>query len=155
LEVEACLVQRTFGAVDDAQVLDRQRVPVLQATKAEAPSREVPPPADRLDRFEGSHAALGQPVECEPPPVTAVDKRKLLDLKIFGQALQLHRGQRRPRTARLERGRTRSRPPSARDSPGRPYPDATISASVPTRPRLAIAVRSRPAGRGGDPIDVV
>ena len=122
LEVEARLVQRPVGSVDDGQVLDRLRVPILQAAVADPPSRQVPAPADGLDGLERSHPALGQPVENETALVTGSNQRKFLDLEIVGLAFELHRWRRGdPHPGGI--GRTRAELGSARD-PRAPAPHA-------------------------------
>ena len=90
LEVDPPLAEAPVGAVEDRQVLDRDRVPVLQAAVADLLAREVPAAPDRLDRLEGADPALGQPVEAEPAPVAALDQGEFLDPEVLGLSLELH-----------------------------------------------------------------
>ena len=66
LEVITAIVYREFWSISDREVLDRDRVPILEPAETDATARQVPPPADQLDGLDGSQPALGQPVEGVP-----------------------------------------------------------------------------------------
>ena len=90
LHVEPSLAEASVGAVEDRQVLDRDRVPVLQPAVADLAAREVPAPADLLDRLERPDPSLGEPVEGESADVTPFDQGEFLDPEILGLTLELH-----------------------------------------------------------------
>ena len=92
LELEVRSGCKVGRPIDDRQILDCRGMPVFQARVADAPAGQVPAPADRLDGFDRSQAALREPVEHVATRSARRNQGQLLDSKVFRLALELHFG---------------------------------------------------------------
>jgi hypothetical protein len=89
LERERRVFDRNRRAVEDRDVLFCQGMAVFEPPVGNAPSCQIPAPADQLDCFKRSQVAFGEPVERKTAAAGWRYQRKLLDTKVFGLALEL------------------------------------------------------------------
>src|SRR5262249_38851163 len=90
LELEPGSAHAARRTVGDRQVLDRGRMPILQARITDLSAREIPTPTDLPNGLDRPLVLFRQPVEGIAPRGTRSRSRHLFDAEVIGLTLEFH-----------------------------------------------------------------